>query len=96
MFIASLNYIRPLDKIEQYLEAHRAFLDKYYQRGVFLMSGRKEPRTGGIILIHAANLDEVNRIIGEDPFNREKVAEYTITEFLPSKTAAGLEKYLQI
>lgn len=40
MFIISLNYIRPMPDIEHNLAAHRAFLDKYYEAGVFLMSGR--------------------------------------------------------
>ena len=50
MFIIALTYIRPMADIEANLQAHRQFLDKYYAAGTFLLSGRKEPRNGGIII----------------------------------------------
>ncbi|ASK28247.1 YciI family protein [Neisseria chenwenguii] len=96
MFIVSLNYIRPMAEIEQHLTAHRDFLDRYYAAGVFLMSGRKEPRTGGVILMNAENAEAVQRIIAEDPFYQAGVAEYETIEFLPSKTSADLAQYKQI
>ena len=82
--------------IEANLEAHRQFLDKYYAAGTFLLSGRKDPRNGGIIIAKANSLEEVQKIIQEDPFHRAKVAEYEITEFLPSKTAADLAQYREL
>lgn len=84
MFIVSLSYVRPLAEIEKFLPAHREFLERYYASGNFLMSGRKEPRTGGIILATAKTREEIENIILEDPFKREHVAEYEIVEFLPS------------
>ena len=95
MFIVSLSYIQPLEKIEEFLVEHRIFLDKFYQRGKFLMSGRKEPRTGGIILVNAKDLEELNQIIEQDPFYRQKIANYQVIEFYPSKVAEGLEHYRQ-
>ena len=95
MFVVSLTYIQPLEKIEEFLAEHRTFLDKFYQQGKFLMSGRKEPRTGGIIIINAKDLDEVNQIIEQDPFHQHQIADYQVIEFYPSKVANGLEKYQQ-
>ncbi len=51
MFIANLTYIKPLSEVEKYLEEHIAFLDKYYASGKFICSGRKNPRTGGVIFL---------------------------------------------
>lgn len=82
--------------IEANLEAHRQFLDKYYAAGTFLLSGRKEPRNGGIIIAKVDSLEEVQKIIQEDPFHQAKVAEYEITEFLPSKTAVDLAQYREL
>lgn len=82
--------------IEANLEAHRQFLDKYYAAGTFLLSGRKEPRNGGIIIAKAGSLAEVQKIVQEDPFHQANVAEYEITEFLPSKTAADLVQYREL
>lgn len=35
MFIILVHYLQSLDVIETHLEAHRRFLDKYYEEGVF-------------------------------------------------------------
>ena len=59
------------------------------------MSGRKQPRTGGVILMQASGREQVEKLIAEDPFHREGVAKYTITEFIPTKVAEGLENYLE-
>ena len=91
MYIVSLHYIRPLADIEAQLPAHIAYLERYYAAGVFLLSGRKEPRDGGIILLRARDRASVERIISEDPFHQHQLAEYTITQSLPTKTAAALE-----
>ena len=90
MYIISLHYIRPLADIEAHLPAHIAYLERYYAAGVFLLSGRKEPRDG-IIILRAPDRASVERIISEDPFHQQQLAEYTITQFLPSKTATALE-----
>ena len=66
MFIVSLNYVKDLTDIEAHLSDHVAYLDRYYRQGVFLMSGRKQPRTGGIIVMQAESVEQVERIISED------------------------------
>ena len=95
MYILSLHYIKPLSDIEQHLPAHIAYLDRYYAAGKFLMSGRKEPRTGGIIVARAGSRAEIERIIGEDPFHQAGIADYEITEFIPAKTAPDLAQYAE-
>ncbi|MDR2236510.1 MAG: YciI family protein [Chryseobacterium sp.] len=84
MFIISLTYKVPLDKIEPLIPEHYVFLEKYYHSGHFITSGRKEPRTGGIILADAGSTEEAERIIKEDPFYIHQVADYHIVEFIPS------------
>jgi uncharacterized protein YciI len=90
MFIVLLNYIKPLSEVDRFVEEHRQFLQRHYAAGNFLLSGRKEPRTGGVILATAGTRAEIERIIEDDPFRREKVAEYEIIEFLPSMSAEHL------
>jgi len=93
MFIVSLNYIKPLSEIEAYLPAHIDYLDRHYAAGTFLLSGRKEPRTGGVIIMRADSRAQAEAVIAEDPFYRAKLAEYQITQFIPTKTAADLAAY---
>lgn len=85
MYIISLTYKTSLDNVERFIPEHNDFLDKYYRSGNFITSGRKEPRTGGIILADAHSKDEVEQIIKEDPFYSNQIANYDIIEFIPSK-----------
>jgi len=85
MYIVSLNYIKEVSEVEKHLEEHIKFLEKYYEMGKFICSGRKNPRTGGVILLNAESLSEVEKIILEDPFNANEIAEYEFIEFIPTK-----------
>jgi uncharacterized protein YciI len=93
MFIISLTYTAPLEQIDAHLAAHRAFLAEQYARGVFLMSGRKVPREGGIIIAQGISRDEVETLIRQDPFHQAGVARYDIVEFAPNMTTAALAAY---
>ena len=95
MYIVSLNYIKEVSEVEKYLEEHVKFLEKYYEIGKFICSGRKNPRTGGVILLNAENLSEVESIILEDPFNANEIAEYEITEFFPTKYAEDFANFVK-
>lgn len=86
MFIISLTYIKSLEEVEALLEDHVDYLKEQYSLGNFLASGRKVPRTGGIILARGASREEIETIIALDPFYRHHVAEYEITEFSPTMT----------
>jgi uncharacterized protein YciI len=90
MFIISLNYIKSIPDVERLIPAHRKFLEHFYGSGHFLLSGRKEPCDGGIIIAQAENRSEIKNIIREDPFWKEQMADYQITEFSPTMTAKSL------
>ncbi len=90
MFVILLSYIKPLSEVDRFVGEHREFLERHYASGHFLLSGRKEPRTGGVILSRAETREEIEIIVRNDPFNRERIAEYEIIEFLPSMAATHL------
>ena len=85
MFIINLTYIEPLEVVEKHLQEHINFLNHYYAEGLFIASGRKNPRTGGIILMQAENKEVVQEIIRQDTFYKNKIAQYDIIEFEASK-----------
>ena len=95
MFIIDLNYIAPLEKINEIMGDHMKFLKKHYKNNTFIASGRKMPRTGGIILVQAKSKDEVESIINEDPFVVNKLAEYKITEFRTSQVRSDLKGLIE-
>jgi len=92
MFIVSLTYKAPLSEVDLCIEAHMLYLEKFYDSGTFIASGRKIPRTGGVILINADNRAQVEQVIQQDPFYIADVADYEITQFVPTMTMSGLEK----
>ena len=94
MFLILLQYIRPLTAIEHYLEAHKAFLDKYYKSGQFILSGRRKPKSGSLIICKASSRKEVEQIITEDPFDKYQLAMYEIIEFEPTTYVHELQAYL--
>jgi uncharacterized protein YciI len=87
MFVILLNYKKSLSDVDRFVDEHRKFLERYYASGHFLLSGRKEPRTGGVILAKAETKAEIESIVRSDPFYREQIAEYEIVEFLPSMSS---------
>lgn len=92
MFIVELTYVRPLAEADAHLEAHRGFLAEQYANGVFLASGPKEPRTGGVILARAGSVEELEAVLAQDPFQAHGVAEYRVTRFHVRAAGRGLEQ----
>src|SRR3954447_23564120 len=81
MFLMLLKYIKPLDEVERLMPEHRAFLDRFYREGKLVCSGPREPRTGGVILADVDSELEAMKIVVEDPFFTEKVADYELIRF---------------
>lgn len=94
MFVIDLNYIAPLESIDAHMNEHMKFLRKHYKENIFVMSGRKIPRTGGMILAMAKSKEEIERIISDDPFIKHKLAEFTIKEFNTSQYHPALKEFL--
>jgi uncharacterized protein YciI len=95
MFVISLNYVVPLEQIDGAMKDHMTFLNRYYAEGVFVASGRKVPRTGGIILASGKSREEIEKIMNEDPFVARGLSEYTIIEFMTSQVQPALKKFLK-
>ncbi len=91
MFVVSLTYVRSLEEVEKNIDAHIDYLARQYEGGNFLASGRKVPRTGGVILALAETRAELDRILEEDPFYIAGVATYEVIEFVPTMVAKGFE-----
>jgi uncharacterized protein YciI len=91
MFVIELVYKAPLAKIDARMAAHVRFLKKYYSAGHFLVSGRKIPRDGGIILAVGTSRGQIEAIVNEDPFVAEGLADFRIIEFRASQRADDIQ-----
>ena len=72
MFVIELVYKADLKEIDAHMTAHVKFLKKYYADGTFLVSGRKIPREGGIILATGKTRQQIEALIQEDPFHQAR------------------------
>ena len=95
MFIIELTYKVALEEIDVYMKAHVTFLNKYYKSGNFIVSGRKIPREGGIIIATASTKKEIEKIIRQDPFYKKKLADFRIIEFNASQKANNLNELIK-
>jgi uncharacterized protein YciI len=92
VFVIELIYKADLAKIDAQMAAHMRFLKKHYASGHFLVSGRKIPREGGIILAVGESRDEIEAIVREDPFCAHGLAEFRIVEFRASQRADDIQQ----
>ena len=92
MFVIELDYKADLADIDAHMAAHMVFLKKYYASGHFVVSGRKIPRDGGIILAVGKDRAEIEAIIREDPFIEHGLAGFRIIEFRASQRADDIQK----
>ncbi len=87
MFIVSLTYIVDLEKVDEILPLHIDYLKNQYEKGNFIASGRKIPRTGGIILSKLDSIEKLEEVLNQDPFKVNNLAKYEIQEFILSITS---------
>ena len=73
------------------MPGHLAWLDEGYADGLFVASGRRVPRTGGVILARSGDEAALSAFLARDPFMIHGAARCDIVEFAASRTAAGLE-----
>lgn len=84
-YVLVLTYQADLSAIDAALPAHRRFLDEHFASGEFLVSGPREPRTGGVILARIASEDRLEAVIAADPFVRQGLATYEAIAFHPTR-----------
>lgn len=95
LFVVSIQYKNNLAQIDITMKEHMLFLRRQYKSGVFLVSGRKVPRTGGIIIARAADKKSIHRIMQLDPFIQNGLATFRVTEFLASQQSEEIKHWLQ-
>jgi uncharacterized protein YciI len=91
MFIVTLKYKKELSVVEKYLERHIDFLKMCFEKGYFILAGRKDPRTGGFIISTLEDTDKLMEILKNDPFFTEELADFEITKVTPTRASKELE-----
>ena len=91
MFIVTLTYLKPVEEVDALMHDHVEWLKKGYDDGLFIASGRRVPRTGGVILARSGDEQALRENLARDPFVIHGAARCDVVEFAASMTAPGAE-----
>lgn len=90
MFVVLLTFSDNKAKAGQFLEGHKAWIERGFDDGVFLLVGSLKPNSGGGIVAHNTSLSDLQERVDTDPFVAEKVVTAKILEIAPSRIDARL------
>jgi uncharacterized protein YciI len=94
LFLLVSTYTAPRKRIEELVPEHREYLREHFAAGRFVVSGRRVPWTGGVIVARASGRVEVEALVAEDPFSRAGAAATEVIEFEPLFRAPELDGLL--
>jgi len=95
MFVVELTYKADLAQIDAAMKPHMVHLNKHYAAGTFVVSGRKIPRDGGIIIATGVERATLEQIMRDDPFVARGLADFKIIEFRASQLADDMPERLK-
>lgn len=93
IFLLVSRYTAPLERIEELIPAHREYLARLREEGTLLVSGRRDPWTGGAIVLRGTR-ERAEAAVAEDPFTQAGVADTKLVAVDPLFWADGLEQFL--
>jgi uncharacterized protein YciI len=83
LFVVIVRYIVDLSEIDANLAEHKKLLDTNYKNDIFITSGPQVPRIGGIIIAKSKSREDLIKVLSQDTFAINKLAEYQVYEFTP-------------
>lgn len=90
IYAITIEYTKPMPEVEAATPGHRAYLKQLFDEGRIVASGPFVPRTGGMLLLRAADRAAVDAVIAADPFRLQDVARYDVREWSPTFGAERL------
>ncbi|GJQ63082.1 MAG: hypothetical protein SCALA702_21350 [Melioribacteraceae bacterium] len=94
-FIVELVYRAPIEKVNEIVGAHREFLQKGYDEGIFLASGPQVPKIGGVIIARSESMEKLALYLQNDPYQLNNIAHYQYIEFNPVKSQSFISDWIE-
>ncbi|MEO4091745.1 YciI family protein [Acinetobacter pittii] len=76
MIIVTLVFKKDLQTVLLKLDEHHTFLEQYRANGFIVASGPTEDKKEGIIIVKSDLVNEVEKIMEQDPFYLYEIADY--------------------
>ncbi|HEX7005874.1 MAG TPA: YciI family protein [Alphaproteobacteria bacterium] len=94
MFFVLLRFSANKARAGDFMDAHKAWIKRGFDEGVFLLVGTLRPDQGGCVVAHNTSLADLQQRVSEDPFVAEDVVRAEILEIAPARVDARLEAVL--
>jgi uncharacterized protein YciI len=95
LFIILVRYKQPMSEIERHLAGHREFVEKWYQDGFLIASGRGADHDPGAFVGYGQSREAIAERVKEDPLLKYGVADYEIIQFHASRVCDALASVFQ-
>jgi uncharacterized protein YciI len=94
MFIVLLKFADNKARAHDLMEGHKAWIDRGFADGVFLLTGSLRPALGGAVVAHNTSLPELQHRVNDDPFVAEGVVAAEILDIATSRMDERLASLL--
>lgn len=85
MFVVTLKFSKNRNRAGELMAEHKAWIQRGFDQGFFLMVGSLQPSQGGGILAHQVSRDDLERFVSTDPFVAEEVVSADVLEITPAR-----------
>ena len=85
MFVVLLKFAENKSAAGAHMAGHKAWLERGFADGVFVLSGGLQPSLGGAVLAYNISRAELLARVNEDPFVAEGVVDAEILDIAPAR-----------
>lgn len=86
MYIVLLKFSDNKGRAGAFMDGHKAWIQRGFDDGVFLVLGNLQPNLGGGIVAHGISRTDLESRVNDDPFVAENIVSAEILEINPSRT----------
>ena len=94
MFIVLLKFAANKGRAAAFMEGHKAWIERGFDDGIFLLTGSLRPGLGGAVVAHNTSLSDLQRRVNDDPFVMECVVDAEILDIATSRADERLASVL--
>jgi uncharacterized protein YciI len=94
VYVVTLTYKVSLPEADKFFSAHIEYIEHYHAKGIYLISGRREPRSGGVLIAANCSRQDIEAIVAADPYNLNHIADFSIIDFIPTRFDPCFSKFM--
>jgi uncharacterized protein YciI len=83
MFVVLLKFSDLKGQASQFMQAHKEWIQRGFDDGVFFLAGSLQPRLGGAIVAHDTSLPDLQTRVNDDPFVVANIVSAEVLEISP-------------